>query len=113
MYDLVVIGGGSAGRSVAAAAAKVGARVALVEKDLAEGKRFPPVCWPSKGLVQAARLAHELKDTARLGVSAGTPFVDFAAVMSHVRALARTLADRETAESLSQGGVEVHHGTAA
>ena len=51
MYDLVVIGGGSAGRSVAAAAARVRARGLRLGR---EGRRWRskesgPACWPSKG----------------------------------------------------------------
>ncbi len=113
MYDLVVIGGGSAGRSVAASAARVGARVALIEKDRLEGKKSGSVCWPSKGLIQAAGLVHRLKETPRFGINTATPQVDFAAVMAHVRALSETLAERESAAILAQKGVEIHHGAAA
>ena len=113
MYDLVVIGGGSAGRSVAASAAHVGARVALIEKDRPEGKKSGSVCWPSKGLIQAAGLVHRLKETPRFGINTATPQVDFAAVMAHVRTLSETLAERESAAILAQKGVEIHHGAAA
>ena len=77
MYDLVVIGGGSAGRSVAAAAARVGARVALVVKNAPAEKDSASVCWPSMGLFQAARLARELSGGVRFGVTMGTPQSDF------------------------------------
>ena len=113
MYDLVVIGGGAAGRSVAAAAAKVGARVALIEKDGQGATNSTSVCWPSKGLIQAARLAHQLAGPARFGISTSAPHIDFAALMAQVRAISDTLAARSSDEVLAQNGVEIHRGTAA
>jgi pyruvate/2-oxoglutarate dehydrogenase complex dihydrolipoamide dehydrogenase (E3) component len=113
MYDLVVIGGGAAGRSVAAAAAKVGARVALIEKDRLGDKNSAAVCWPSKGLIQAARLAHRLAGTARFGITTAAPQIDFSAVMAQVRTIALTLAARSSDEILAQNGVEIHRGSAA
>jgi pyruvate/2-oxoglutarate dehydrogenase complex dihydrolipoamide dehydrogenase (E3) component len=113
MYDLVVIGGGSAGRIVAAAAARVGAKVALVDKGRLGDKASGAVCWPSKGLFQAARLAHRTRGAARFGVSTGAPQVDFAAVMANVRAIAETLSGASSAEILAQQGIEIHQGSAA
>ena len=113
MYDLVVIGGGSAGRSVAAAAARVGARVALVVKNAPAEKDSASVCWPSMGLFQAARLARELSGGVRFGVTMGTPQSDFGAVMAHVRAVALALESRGSALVLKGKGVEIHNGSAA
>ena len=67
MYDLVVIGGGSGGLSVATAAAKVGARVALVEKQQVGGESTLSACVPSKGLVQAARLLQQVRAAGSFG----------------------------------------------
>jgi pyruvate/2-oxoglutarate dehydrogenase complex dihydrolipoamide dehydrogenase (E3) component len=111
MYDLVIIGGGSAGRSIAAASAKVGARVALIENDGPRGAAGW-VSWPSRGLIQAARLA-KLEGTARFGIQTAAPKIDFAAVMAQVRTLAEGVAARESAKILAEKGVEVHHGSAA
>ena len=68
MFDVVIVGGGSAGRSIARAAAQVGARVALIEKHPETDGKSGSAYWPSKGLVQAAKLAHQLKGTARFGI---------------------------------------------
>jgi pyruvate/2-oxoglutarate dehydrogenase complex dihydrolipoamide dehydrogenase (E3) component len=112
MYDVVVIGGGSAGRSIARAAAQVGARVALVEKQRGAGDKSDLACWPSKGLVQAAKLAHQLKGTTRFGISTVSSPIDFAAVMAHVHGVALKLAERDRTETAEQKGIEFHHGSA-
>ena len=113
MYDVVIIGGGSAGQSIARAAAQVGARVALIEKRRSGAEKSGSACWPSKGLVQAAKLAADLKKTPRFGISATVRQIDFAAVMAHVHAVADELAKRESAETAEQKGLEIHHGAAA
>ncbi len=113
MYDLVVIGGGSAGRIVATAAARVGARVALVDKARLGNKTSGSVCWPSKGLFQAARLVHQMRGPARFGIKTSEPQVDFAAVIANVRAIAGTLEHASSAEILTQEDIEIHQGSAA
>ena len=59
LYDLVVIGGGTAGLVCAAGAAGLGARVALVERGLLGGDCLNTGCVPSKALLRAARAVHE------------------------------------------------------
>ena len=59
LYDLVVIGGGTAGLVCAAGAAGLGARVALVERSLLGGDCLNTGCVPSKSLLRAARAAHD------------------------------------------------------
>lgn len=113
MHDLVIIGGGAAGRTVAAAAARVGARVALIEKNRPVDGQPSRAYWPSKGLIQTARLVHQLRESARLGMSTTPAPIDFAAVMGHVRAVADNLAQRDRAEMLGQKGIELHDGSAA
>jgi pyruvate/2-oxoglutarate dehydrogenase complex dihydrolipoamide dehydrogenase (E3) component len=84
MYDLVVIGGGAGGRTLAALAAGVAARVALIEKAAAEGRPRLSPRLASKALVRAARLAHDARRAAPFGIAAA-PSVDFRAVMARVR----------------------------
>ena len=55
MYDLVVIGGGTAGLVCAAGAAGLGARVALVERALLGGDCLNTGCVPSKAFIHEAR----------------------------------------------------------
>jgi pyruvate/2-oxoglutarate dehydrogenase complex dihydrolipoamide dehydrogenase (E3) component len=113
MYDLVVIGGGAGGLHVAKAAARVGARVALIDKDRPGAAGSFAACVPSKGLAQAAKLAGQFRGAARFGLRAGTLDVDFAALMAHVRAIAEDLASRDSAAALEKLGIDLFEGSAA
>lgn len=68
VYDLVVIGGGTAGLVSAAGAAGLGARVALVEKALLGGDCLNSGCVPSKALLRSARAVAEARKAPSLGV---------------------------------------------
>src|SRR5947209_5966361 len=85
-YNLVVLGAGTAGLVTAAGAAGLGARVALVEKQLMGGDCLNVGCVPSKALLRAARVAAEVRAAGDFGVRgpAGV-WVDFPAVMERMR----------------------------
>ena len=100
LYDLVVIGGGTAGLVCAAGAAGLGARVALVERDRLGGDCLNTGCVPSKALLRAARAVDEARSRPRLGVT--TARGDFAAVMACVRARRADLAHHDSAARLSR-----------
>ena len=68
-YHLVVIGAGTAGLVTAAGAAGLGARVALIERELMGGDCLNVGCVPSKGLIGAARVAATVRDAAPFGVN--------------------------------------------
>src|SRR5439155_21008551 len=85
---LVVIGGGPAGLVCAAGAAGLGAKVALVERDLLGGDCLNVGCVPSKTLLRAAKAAAEVRRARQFGVNVPEPEIDFAAVMERVRRVA-------------------------
>ena len=58
-YDLIVIGGGSAGLVAAGGAAILGAKVALIERNLLGGDCLYTGCVPSKTLIKSAKFAHQ------------------------------------------------------
>jgi pyruvate/2-oxoglutarate dehydrogenase complex dihydrolipoamide dehydrogenase (E3) component len=113
MYDLVVIGGGAGGLRVAEAAARVGAKVALIEKHRLGGGSTFAAGIPSKGLIQAAKLVHAIRGAEKLGVKCGPFQVDVPGVMGHIRTVMDDFGRRGSAESLQQKGIEVYHGSAA
>src|SRR5215203_6201090 len=82
-YNLVVLGAGTAGLVCAAGAAGLGAKVALVERDLMGGDCLNVGCVPSKALLRAARAAAEARRAGDFGVSAGVQ-VDFPSVMQRL-----------------------------
>jgi pyruvate/2-oxoglutarate dehydrogenase complex dihydrolipoamide dehydrogenase (E3) component len=112
LYDLVVIGGGTAGLVCAAGAAGLGARVAIVERHRLGGDCLNTGCVPSKALLRAARAVHEANHAASAGV-AMTPRVDFAAVMESVRARRADLAPHDSAQRLTSIGAHVFLGEAS
>src|SRR5262249_5180251 len=81
-YNLVVIGAGTAGLVTAAGAAGLGARVALIERDLLGGDCLNFGCVPSKALIRSARAAAQVRDGGLFGVRLPRgATVDFPAVM--------------------------------
>jgi pyruvate/2-oxoglutarate dehydrogenase complex dihydrolipoamide dehydrogenase (E3) component len=111
-YDLVVIGAGSAGVWAAPFAARLGARVALVEKDRIGGDCTYYGCVPSKALLQAARVASHLRTADRFGLEAVQPRVDLGRVMAEVRQAIARVYTYETPEALARAGVDVVLGAA-
>src|SRR5438045_502535 len=84
-FDLVIIGAGSGGLVAAGFAAQIGARVALVEKNRIGGDCTWTGCVPSKALLKAAKVAHEVRTAGRFGIGAGEPVVEMARVREYVR----------------------------
>jgi pyruvate/2-oxoglutarate dehydrogenase complex dihydrolipoamide dehydrogenase (E3) component len=109
-YQLVVIGAGPAGLVAAAAAAGLGAKVALVERDLMGGDCLNVGCVPSKALLRAARAAAAVRRAKEFGVWAGEPEVEFAAVMERVRRVRAELSAVDSAERFRKLGVDVFLG---
>lgn len=112
-YNLVVVGAGTAGLVTAAGAAGLGARVALVERDLMGGDCLNFGCVPSKALIAASRAAATVRDAASYGVVVpGNASIDFAAVMERMRRLRAELAGNDSAERFRGLGVDVFIGEA-
>jgi len=111
-YDLVIIGGGSAGLTAAGFAVQLGARVALVEKHRIGGDCTWTGCVPSKTLLKAAKVAHQMRTADRHGLTPVEPEVDLASVMAHVRAVIAGVYEHESPELLRADGIDVFLGAA-
>lgn len=111
-WDVLVVGGGTAGMTAARAAAAEGARVALVERDAHLGGECTHVgCVPSKALIEVARLVHALRGGARWGIRADGFRVDLPAVMEHVRSVVAEVARDERPEGFTAAGITLLHGS--
>ena len=77
MYDICIIGGGPGGYVAAIKAARLGAKVALIEKDLLGGTCLNKGCIPTKILAHTAHTLLEIKDCAKLGINVGSVSYDF------------------------------------
>ncbi len=111
-YNLVVIGGGTAGLVTAAGAAGLGAKVALVEEKLLGGDCLNTGCVPSKALLRAARAAHAVKTGGEFGASARNMSFDFGKAMERMRRLRAGISVHDSAERFSRLGVDVFLGRA-
>ena len=110
-YNLVVIGAGTAGLVSAAAAAGLGARVALVERQLLGGDCLNVGCVPSKALIRASRAVAEVRRAGEFGVHVPPGVtVDFPAVMARMRRLRADLSAYDSAARFRSLGVDVFLG---
>lgn len=111
-YDLVAIGGGTAGLVSAAGGAYLGVRSAIVEKAALGGDCLWTGCVPSKALIASARLAHGMHDAARLGLTPTSPANDFTSVMARMRAARGVVEHHDDPQRFRDMGVAVHFGAA-
>jgi pyruvate/2-oxoglutarate dehydrogenase complex dihydrolipoamide dehydrogenase (E3) component len=95
----------------AAGAAGLGAKVALIERNLMGGDCLNVGCVPSKGVIRAARAAHDARNGAQFGVRhAAQPQVDFAAAMERMRKLRAGISHHDSVKRFSELGVDVFIG---
>jgi pyruvate/2-oxoglutarate dehydrogenase complex dihydrolipoamide dehydrogenase (E3) component len=113
-YNLVVIGAGTAGLVTAAGAAGLGAKVALIERELLGGDCLNVGCVPSKALIRAARAAAQVRDAGQFGIRIPPGVqVDFPAVMERMRRLRAGVSQHDSAARFRSLGVDVYVGHAA
>ncbi len=110
-YNLVVIGAGTAGLVTAAGAAGLGAKVALIERELMGGDCLNVGCVPSKGLLSAARMARTVRHAGDFGIDVpGGTTADFPRVMERMRRLRAGISPNDSAARFRQLGVDVYLG---
>jgi len=107
IYDICVIGAGSGGLSVAAAAASFGQKVVLIEKGEMGGDCLNTGCIPSKSLLAAAKHAHAFSTGEAFGITPQKPKIDFAKVNDHVKDIIASIAPHDSVERFEGLGVKV------
>jgi pyruvate/2-oxoglutarate dehydrogenase complex dihydrolipoamide dehydrogenase (E3) component len=114
LYDMVIVGGGTAGLVASRTAAGLGAKVVLVERESRGpgGDCLWTGCVPSKALIAAGDLAHRMRNARSVGLAPHEPEIDFARVMAHVQAAQRAIEPEDSADALRRDGVEVIAGSA-
>ncbi|MBY6084640.1 dihydrolipoyl dehydrogenase family protein [Ruegeria arenilitoris] len=105
--DILVIGAGSGGLSVAAGASQMGADVILLEGHKMGGDCLNYGCVPSKALLASAKLAHAQSHIAPFGVADHAPQVDYAAAKDHVRDVIAQIEPMDSQERFEGFGVRV------
>ncbi|MEO3839448.1 FAD-dependent oxidoreductase [Streptomyces sp. B22F1] len=112
-YDMVVIGGGSAGLTAARTAGRLGARTLLVESGRLGGDCLWTGCVPSKALLHVAAETAAARRAGAYGLAAASGPVDLASAMRHVKGAIAAIEPHDSAESLRPLGVETAYGRAA
>ena len=112
-YNLVVLGGGTAGLVTAAGAAGLGAKVALVERELLGGDCLNVGCVPSKGIISASRVAHAVKTAGEFGITCDSSLaIDFGKAMERMRSIRAHISFHDSCERFSKElGVDVFLGS--
>src|SRR6056297_2001313 len=105
--DLLVIGAGSGGLSVAAGAVQMGADVTLLEGGRMGGDCLNYGCVPSKALIAAGKAAHARDAAARFGVTYAAPSVDYAATKDHVADVIAQIRPNDSQERFEGLGVRM------
>ena len=111
-YNLVVIGGGTAGLITSSIAAGLGARVALVERHLLGGDCLNVGCVPSKSIIRSARALGDVRGASEFGVRVPPDVqVDFGAVMQRMRRIRSEISSADSASRYTHElGVDVFIG---
>ncbi len=105
--DLCIIGAGSGGLSVAAAAAAFGEKVVLIERHKMGGDCLNYGCVPSKAMIAAGKRAHLMRTATPFGIRAVNPEIDPRGVHDHVKSVIGAIAPNDSVERFTALGVRV------
>ncbi|WP_299849164.1 FAD-dependent oxidoreductase [uncultured Roseovarius sp.] len=105
--DLLVIGAGSGGLSVAAGAVQMGASVILLEGHKMGGDCLNYGCVPSKALIASGKAAHAQAHASAYGVANVKPKADYAAAKDHVAGVIAQIEPHDSVERFEELGVQV------
>ncbi len=111
-YDVLVLGGGTAGMTAAKLVARGGRSVALIEAERTGGDCLFTGCVPSKSLIATARLLHAIRGAAAHGIDVGTPALDLRRAMARKDANIDKIGEVDSPTVLEKAGVNVIKGWA-
>src|SRR5437870_657946 len=111
-FDVVVIGGGTAGLVTASGCARLGRRVALIERESLGGDCLWTGCVPTKALVASARLAHQMRTADAWGLEPHTPQINPKSIMDSMREAQRVAGKHDDPEKFRKLGIDVIEGPA-
>ncbi len=112
LFDMIVIGGGTAGMTAARQVARAGKRVMLVEADRTGGECLYTGCVPSKSLLASAKRLHHIRQARAFGIEVGEVSLDWTAVQTRRRRAIATIEVHDTPEALERAGIKVLTGSA-
>lgn len=111
-FDVVVIGGGTAGLVTASGCARLGRKVALIEREQLGGDCLWTGCVPTKALVASAKLAHQMRHADAFGLEAVAPRITPKSVMDSMRERRRQISRHDAPAKFRALGIDVVEGNA-
>jgi pyruvate/2-oxoglutarate dehydrogenase complex dihydrolipoamide dehydrogenase (E3) component len=111
-FDIVVIGGGTGGLVTASGCARLGRRVALIEKHALGGDCLWTGCVPTKALVATAKLAHQMRHADEFGLERHEPKLSPRSIMDSMREAQRITSKHDDPAKFRELGIDVIHGSA-
>jgi len=106
----VIIGGGPAGTAAATYAARLGAEVTVIERDIIGGAANLWDCVPSKAMIATGATYGNIAAAADMGIVAETPVVDLDGLRERIGSIVHKLGS-STLELLESQGVRIIEGT--
>ncbi|MBW3623078.1 MAG: FAD-dependent oxidoreductase, partial [Armatimonadetes bacterium] len=113
-YDVIILGGGSAGIVAGVTLGGLGLRVLLIEKEKLGGECLNTGCVPSKALIHAAKVAHTMRRAGEFGLKPASVSRENAnGALAYVRESVRRVGEADATEALlRKQGVEIRFGDA-
>jgi dihydrolipoamide dehydrogenase len=111
-YNVIVIGGGSAGLVSAYICSAVKARVALIEKHKMGGDCLNTGCVPSKALIRSARILSQIRNHKLYGIHTATAEFEFSEIMDRVHAVIAKVEPHDSVKRYTKLGVDCIQSTA-
>lgn len=102
-YDVIVLGGGKGGKTLAVDLAKAGQRVAMVEDNQIGGTCINVACIPTKALVQSAKIAHYCRSASDYGLDATLAPIDFRTIRARKDAIVNVMREANLKQFLDSG----------
>ncbi len=111
-FDVVVIGGGTAGLVTASGCVRLGRRVAMIEREALGGDCLWTGCVPTKALVASAKLAHQMRHAEKYGLQNVEPLISPRAIMDSMRSVRADISRHDAPKKFRDLGIDVIEGQA-
>lgn len=111
-YDLLILGGGSAGLSLASISARLGVKVALIDAGTLGGDCLHYGCVPSKTLIHSAKIAHSIRTSVNYGIQTAEPIIEWEQITGRIKKVITTIAQHvDNADRFRRMGCDVFTNT--
>ncbi len=106
-FDVIVIGGGTAGLVTASGCARLGRRTALISSEPLGGDCLWTGCVPTKSLVATSKLIHKMRNAEDFGLAPHDPAIDPVRIMESMRAARARIEPHDDPQKFRNLGIEV------